>query len=105
MQSVRFGNVYAVTELEVIRAGPNEHTVRISDAGGRTVHSVSDDGGLIDRLGGGRSAEAVLTASFRFLLDREPKESILRNFDIAVISRYFPEYESELDRYLDKERP
>ena len=39
-------------------------------------------------------------AAFRFLLDREPKESILRRFDVAVISRYFPEFERELPRYL-----
>jgi hypothetical protein len=34
------------------------------------------------------------------LLDREPKESILGRFDVTVISRYFPEFERELPRYL-----
>jgi hypothetical protein len=34
--------------------------------------------------------------SFRFLLEREPKESILRRFNLTVISRYFPEYEREI---------
>jgi hypothetical protein len=34
------------------------------------------------------------------LLDREPKESILRRFDVTVISRYFPEFEQELPHYL-----
>jgi hypothetical protein len=42
----------------------------------------------------------VLQSAFAFLLDREPKEAILRRFDLAVISRYFPEFESELPRYL-----
>jgi len=31
--------------------------------------------------------------SFRFLLEREPKESILREFDLSVIKRYFPDYD------------
>jgi hypothetical protein len=35
-----------------------------------------------------------------FLLKREPKESILRSFDLTVISRYFPEYEREMTRRL-----
>ena len=36
---------------------------------------------------------------FQFVLDREPKESILRRLDMAVISCYFPEFERELPRY------
>jgi hypothetical protein len=37
-----------------------------------------------------------------FLLDREPKESILRRFDVTEISRYFPEFEREMPRYLSQ---
>jgi hypothetical protein len=44
--------------------------------------------------------EDLVHASFRFLLDREPKESILREFDLAVIARYFPEYNSKIGEYL-----
>ena len=43
-----------------------------------------------------------LEAAFRFLLDREPKESILRRFDVMTISRYFPEFEREMPRYLSQ---
>ncbi len=42
------------------------------------------------------SVERPVAASFVFLLEREPRESILRAFDISVIARYFPEYEREL---------
>jgi hypothetical protein len=45
---------------------------------------------------------ACIEAAFRFLLDREPKESILGRFDVTVISRYFPEFERELRRYLSQ---
>ena len=39
---------------------------------------------------------ALLRRSFEFLLAREPKESILRSFELSVIGRYFPEYEREI---------
>lgn len=45
-------------------------------------------------------AEQVIEAAFRFLLDRERKESILSRFDIAVIAKYFPEFPQELPHYL-----
>ena len=46
--------------------------------------------------------EQCIEAAFRFLLDREPQESILQSFDITVISRYFSEFERELPRYLSQ---
>ena len=51
---------------------------------------------------GTQTPEHCIEAAFQFLLDREPKESILRRFDIAVISRYFPEFERELPGYLSQ---
>ena len=36
----------------------------------------------------------------RFLLDREPKESILSAFDMRVVRRYFPEFDDAFPRYL-----
>jgi hypothetical protein len=35
-----------------------------------------------------------------FLLEREPKESILTEFELPLIGRYFPEYEPELKRRI-----
>ncbi len=64
-----------------------EHRVRVSEADLR-------------RLGAGKSAEELLQASFRFLLEREPNTSIFPEFELPVISLYFPEYESEIGRYL-----
>jgi hypothetical protein len=57
--------------------------------------------GLWQRLGAGPvPPERVLRPAIAFLLDREPKEAILRRFDLSEISRYFPEFESELPRFL-----
>ena len=54
-----------------------------------------------DKLAGTEiSAEQLVRKSFEFLLEREPKESILRSFNLTVISRYFPEYEREIRRAL-----
>jgi len=56
---------------------------------------------MYQRLGGGKQTpERFLDAAFRFLLDREPKESMLKRFDAAIIGRYFPEFERELPHYL-----
>jgi hypothetical protein len=42
----------------------------------------------------------LVRRSFEFLLEREPPESILRRFDLAVIQRYFPEYDRQFQRPL-----
>lgn len=41
---------------------------------------------------------ALVEASFRFLLEREPRESILRSFELPLMGRYFPEWEREIKR-------
>jgi hypothetical protein len=46
----------------------------------------------IERYAPGAAPERLLKASFEFLLEREPKESILSRFELPVIERYFPEY-------------
>ena len=62
---------------------------------GETRHHVTMSRQMCDRLAAGKhTPERCLEAAFRFLLDREPKESILRRFDVTVISRYFPEFVS-----------
>ena len=45
------------------------------------------------------SKEELLNFSFNFLLEREPNTSILSEFDIIVISKYFPEYISKVENY------
>jgi hypothetical protein len=46
----------------------------------------------------GESTASLVERSFEFLLARESNTSILRSFDLSVIARYFPEYESEIQR-------
>ena len=82
---------------------PREFEVVVGDGGGATRHQVTmsrEAQGAIDP--GGHEPERVIEAAFAFLLDREPRESILPRFDVTVISRYFPEFEKELPGYLAK---
>ncbi len=72
-------------------------TVRLADAAGSTEHTVSVRAGDLSRLAPGATEPTDLVRrSFAFLLTREPRESILRAFDLTVIGRYFPEYEREI---------
>jgi hypothetical protein len=66
--------------------------VEVSDAAGTSRHVVRVSAKDFERWGRGRSAEELVRDSFAFLLAREPKESILKEFDLAVIHRYFPDY-------------
>ena len=43
-----------------------------------------------------KKPEELVVDSFKFLLDREPKEAILREFNLKEIKRFFPEYEKEI---------
>ena len=75
--------------------------VRIGDDPEATRHQVTvSDEDLVRLAPAGTNVERVVEASFVFLLEREPRESILRQFDLAVIARYFPEYEREILRRL-----
>ncbi len=59
----------------------SEHEVRVTESDlARHAPGANDPTDLVGR-------------SFAFLLEREPKESILRSFDLPVIGRYFPEWE------------
>jgi hypothetical protein len=69
--------------------------------GGETHHRVRVTRADLARLAPGASDPVDLVrASFAFLLQREPKESILSEFDLIVIGRYFPEYEREIGHRL-----
>ena len=74
-----------------------EYLVRVSERGKQTQHVVTVQKSYRDRLADPEiSTEDLLRKSFEFLLEREPKESILPFFDLRVIGRYFPEYENQI---------
>src|ERR1700735_2299410 len=75
--------------------------VIVRDLRGESRHRVTVEANDAERwakLGAepSRWAEAVM----RFLLDREPKESILTAFARGVFRLYFPEFDEASPRYL-----
>jgi hypothetical protein len=93
-----------MAEIEVRKSehsGGYEFEVTVRERGSATHHRVTLRKADYERLTDGEATpEALVTESFRFLLEREPKESILRSFDLMVIGRYFPNYEREIVRRL-----
>jgi hypothetical protein len=86
-------------------AEPLQFTVRVATGGSETRHRVTMARATGERLcPDNHTFEQCIEAAFEFLLDREPKESILEQFDVTVISRYFPEFERELPKYLGPTR-
>ena len=79
-----------------------EFAVEVRDARGSSRHTVTLDPALLAQLTAGRSVgtEAFVEAVFEFLLEREPKDSIMSRFDVSIVSRYFPEFETAIGSYL-----
>jgi len=79
----------------------NDTTFEVSVGGATpTTHMVTVDPAYARKIAGAAEVEALLRASFEFLLAREPNTSILRRFDLPVIAHYFPEYEQQIGRLL-----
>jgi hypothetical protein len=83
-------------EITVSQTGSDLFTVTVNDGTSATVHTVRLSEADHRRIAPGTDGARLVEESFRFLLEREPKESILRTFDLTVIRRYFPEYDEEI---------
>ena len=71
--------------------------VTVADDRSTSSHTVAVGDADLQRFGSGAEEPTDLVRrSFAFLLAREPKEAILRSFDLPVIGRYFPEFEHEI---------
>jgi hypothetical protein len=87
--------------IEIEETRPGEYRVRLLEGGSESTHVVTLRAADCERLAGGKVQPVELVRrSFEFLLEREPKESILSRFDLPVIGRYFSEYEREIQRRL-----
>ncbi|MEP6693532.1 MAG: hypothetical protein ABJB39_02690 [Chloroflexota bacterium] len=63
----------------------------------KTSHMVRVSKAELERYGGGDVYD-LLRRSIEFLLEREPNTSILREFDLGTIERYFPEYAAAMKK-------
>ncbi len=64
-----------------------------------TVHLMRIPTHDLERWGRqGEAPEQLARRAFEFLLSREPASQILRDFTIADIQRYFPDFDREIRR-------
>ena len=88
-----------MAEVAIRSLGDRTFEVRVREDGSETTHRVTVPERLTAELDvRDDDLEHLVRESFRFLLEREPASSILREFSLDEISRYFPEYPAELDR-------
>ena len=72
-------------------------TVIVSQGSRKRTYAVTVEDAYHRQLSSGdESKSELIRRSFEFLLEREPMESILSSFDLKVITRYFPEFESTI---------
>ncbi len=76
--------------------------VTVGEGNSQSTHRVTVTADDYEKLTGGKvSIEGLIRQSFEFLLEREPKESILKEFELPLIGRYFPEYETSIKKWAD----
>ena len=81
------------------RSAANGWTCTVSvgsdaDVSHHEVEITSDELELL--VPGATDAARLVEASFRYLLEHEPKESILPRFSLRTIASYFPSYPEEI---------
>ena len=89
-----------MTEILVTPLGSDLYRVEVKEGDTQTIHDVTIASEDLTTLGRGHGPHALLEESFRFLLEREPKEAILPRFELLVIARYFPDYPAEITRRM-----
>ncbi len=75
-------------KVSVTKDSSTEHIVLLSDR----FHQVVTNNKL--------TKTELITHSFEFLLKRESNQSILKKFNLEVISQYFPEYIEEIKKII-----
>ena len=89
-----------MSEILVTHLSSDLYRVEVREGESSSVHDVTVTPADLGSFGQGRSPQDLLQESFRFLLEREPKEAILPRFALPVIARYFPDYPAEINRRL-----
>lgn len=74
--------------------------VTVGDDPGATTHEVIVDRETLEDMAPGVTPEELVRVSFEFLLEREPRESIMRSFELPIIGRFFGDYRDEIGRRL-----
>jgi hypothetical protein len=85
------------TFIDVIPMAPGEFGVECREGDTTTNHKVHVPESVMDEIGLPRLDPLHLVEeSFEFLLERESNTSIMREFALTDIGRFFPEYLEEM---------
>ena len=89
-------------DINIAASGTNAYDVTITaDDGTETSHRVWVPPAMLTELGLSEAQEPVLVrASMTYLLEREPPTSILPEFGLDEIARFFPNYPTEIGTLL-----
>jgi len=88
--------------IQVETLGNEEFQVSVTEGATKTSLKVTLKPDYYRRLTDGKiEARELVRKSFEFLLEHEPKESILRSFNLTEITRYFPGFEGEIKKRLE----
>lgn len=91
---------YSIKIKEVSTFPKARFEVEVLDNTGKTEHVVFVEEQYYTQLTNkDLTPEELVEKSFQFLLERESKESILREFNLKEIERYFPEYKDKIKTY------
>ena len=83
--------------IKIKKKNEQEFLVTIEEKGSSSKHAVTVDEAYYQNLTNGKiTREVLIKRSFEFLLEKEPKESILSKFNLRIIKKYFPEYEQKI---------
>ena len=47
------------------------------------------------------SVNELIRGTFRFLVDREPLEQVMRKFNVRMVSSFFPEFPDKIEEYME----
>ncbi|MDP9420436.1 MAG: hypothetical protein M3P53_09870 [Actinomycetota bacterium] len=90
-----------MSEIRVTAMEPLHFGVQVTEGDLTTSHRVQVPPSMLDDLGLSEAdASAVVRETIGFLLDREPATSIMDEFSLDDVSRFFPDYLDELSARL-----
>jgi hypothetical protein len=89
--------------IQVEKLADGAFHVLVIEGATQSSHRVTLRSEDYDQLASGKvEPHELVRKSFEFLLKHEPKESILAQFDLRDIGRYFPKFEREIKRRLSR---
>ena len=88
--------------IKVNKITENQYRVMVHENGGYSDHIVILDPECYQDLTGGKITKTeLIEKAFEYLLEREPKESILSKFKLEDISNFFPNFKEKIKDYWE----